>query len=74
MAHEQRLKMFLASKGISQSFVARQTGMKISTLNGILNGHVSLKTSVLEDICNAIGATPADFFAFKCRDSKSETS
>jgi transcriptional regulator with XRE-family HTH domain len=74
MAHEQRLKKFLASRGITQTFVARKTGMKISTLNGILNGHVSLKTSVLEDICNAIGAKPADFFAFKCLDSKSETS
>jgi transcriptional regulator with XRE-family HTH domain len=73
MAHEQRLKAFLASKGITQTFVAKRTGMKISTLNGILNGHVSLKTSVLEDICNAIGVSPADFFAFKYQETKSGT-
>lgn len=65
MAHAKILKAFIASKGISQRFIAKKIHMKDGTLSNLLNGRSALKTETLEQICDAIGAKPADFFAFK---------
>ena len=65
MTNEQKLKMFLRSKGVTQTFVAKKVGMPVSSLCGVLNGEVSLKVDLLEDVCKALGVPPADFFAFK---------
>lgn len=73
MTNEAKLKMFLKSKGISQTFVAKKVGIPVSTLGSVLSGSVSLKVDLLEDVCKAIGVPPADFFAFKCLESKSKT-
>lgn len=73
MTNEAKLKAFLKDKGISQTFVARKVGIPVSSLCGVLNGNVSLKVDLLEDVCRAIGVPPADFFAFKCLESRQET-
>jgi transcriptional regulator with XRE-family HTH domain len=65
MAHAKILKAFIASKGISQRFIAHKIGMKDGTLSNLLNGRSTLKTETLEAVCAAMGTTPADFFAFK---------
>jgi transcriptional regulator with XRE-family HTH domain len=65
MAHAKILKAFIASKGISQRYIARKIHMKDGTLSNLLNGRSALKTETLEAVCAAMGTTPADFFAFK---------
>ena len=65
MAHAKILKAFIASKGVSQTFIANKIGMKNATLSNMLNGRATLKSETLEAVCSAMGVTPADFFAFK---------
>jgi transcriptional regulator with XRE-family HTH domain len=65
MAHAKILKAFIASKGVSQKFIANKIGMKDGTLSNMLNGRATLKSETLEAVCSAMGVTPADFFAFK---------
>lgn len=74
MTNEQKLKMFLRSKGVTQTFVAKKVGMPVSSLCGVLNGEVSLKVDLLEDVCKVLGVPPADFFAFKCLDTRCDVS
>jgi DNA-binding Xre family transcriptional regulator len=45
--------------------------MNLVTLNNLLNGRVQLKTETLEAVCEAMNATPVDFFNFKLNKFKS---
>ena len=72
MAHAKILKKFIESKGVKQSYIASKIGMKLATLNNLLNGRVALKTETLEEVCQAMGATPEDFFAFKLHETESK--
>lgn len=74
MAHAKILKAFIKSRGVTQTFIANKLGMKLVTLNNLLNGRAALKTETLEAVCEAMNATPADFFAFKLHETESKVS
>jgi DNA-binding Xre family transcriptional regulator len=72
MAHAKTLKRFIESRGVQQTFIARQLNMNLTTLNNILNGRSALKAETLEQVCTAMGCSPADFFAFKLQETESK--
>lgn len=59
-----RLKIFLKSRGVTQTYVSRQLGIGIKAFNAVLNDKAPLKADVLEQVCHIIGSTPVDFFAY----------
>jgi transcriptional regulator with XRE-family HTH domain len=71
MEHAKILKAFIKSRGVTQTFIAHKLGMNLVTLNNLLNGRVQLKSETLEAVCEAMNATPADFFNFKLNKFKS---
>lgn len=56
-----RIKEYLNSKGISQTFVANKTGIPISTLNAALNGNRKILAEEYFLICQAL-EVPLDTF------------
>lgn len=50
----QRIKNYLDSNGITQTFVAEQSGIPIQKLNLSLNGNRKLEVSEYERICGAL--------------------
>lgn len=71
MSYNRRLKAFIKSKGVTQTFIANKLGMKLVTFNNLLNDRAALKVETLEAVCRAMGAKPADFFTFKLHDTES---
>jgi len=59
-----KIKKYLKSKGISQTFVSNKTGIPISTLNAILNGNRKLLAEEYFVICQVLGV-PLDTFMEK---------
>ena len=56
-----KIKEYLNSKGISQTFVANQTGISVSTLNSALNGNRKLLAEEYFLICKVLDV-PLDHF------------
>ena len=56
-----KIKNYLDSKGISQAFVSRETGMPLPRLNLSLNGHRKLTIEEYESICWALDVDPGTF-------------
>lgn len=59
-----KIKEYLKSKGISQTFVSKKTGIPITTLNAVLNGSRKLLAEEYFVICQALGV-PLDTFMEK---------
>lgn len=59
-----KIKEYLKSKGISQTFVSNKTGIPITTLNAVLNGNRKLLAEEYFVICQALGV-PLDTFMEK---------
>lgn len=57
-----KIKKYLEANGISQSFLSGKTGIKISTLNQMLNGIRNIKAEEYFTICSALGLS-TEFFA-----------
>lgn len=53
---------YLKEKGISQTFLARQTGIPMGKLNPALHGKRRLTAEEYEVICNALEVPPQRFF------------
>lgn len=47
MSYNRRLKAFIKSKGITQTFIANKLGMKMVTFNNLLNDRAALKVETL---------------------------
>lgn len=58
-----KIKKYLKSKGISQTFVSNKTGIPISTLNAILNGNRKLLAEEYFVICQALDV-PLETFMY----------
>lgn len=56
-----KIKRYLKSKGISQTFVANKAGISISTLNATLNGNRKLLAEEYFVICKVLDV-PLDAF------------
>jgi len=56
-----KIKKYLISKGISQTYVANKTGIPISTLNAVLNGNRKLLAEEYFVICQVLDV-PLDTF------------
>ena len=56
-----KIKKYLISKGISQTYVANKTGIPISTLNAVLNGNRKLLAEEYFVICQVLDV-PLDNF------------
>lgn len=56
-----KIKEYLISKGVSQTFVANKTGIPISTLNAALNGNRKMLAEEYFSICQVLGV-PLDTF------------
>lgn len=50
----EKVRDYLDSTGIKQTFVARKTGIPITTLNAMLNGKRKMYADDLELICKAL--------------------
>lgn len=59
-----KIKEYIKSKGISQTFVSNKTGIPISTLNAVLNGNRKLMAEEYFVICQALDV-PLDTFMEK---------
>jgi len=59
-----KIKDYLISKGISQTFVANKTGIPIPTLNAVLNGNRKLLAEEYFVICQVLDV-PLDTFIEK---------
>lgn len=57
----ERIKKYLSSKGISQTFVANKTGIPISTLNAALNGNRKILAEEYFSICQALTVPLEEF-------------
>ena len=57
----QRIKEYIESNGLKQTFVAEKSGIDIATLNAILNGKIRLTVDRLKLICEALDVKP-EFF------------
>lgn len=57
----QRIKKFMEERGIKQSFLKEQLGMKASTVNALLNGNRKISAEEYFKICNAF-KVPLDYF------------
>lgn len=58
----QRIKMIRQAKGVTQTFVAAETGMTISNYNMKENGKRTITALELESIAKAIGEPVGIFF------------
>lgn len=56
-----RIKNYLETNGISQTFVANKIGMSIRSFNALVNGHTKCTAEVLIAITSALNL-PAEFF------------
>lgn len=60
------LKRYIQTKNLTQTLIARKTGINLKTLNAILNGRVSLKVDTLRIICErGLNISIKDFFNHK---------
>jgi len=59
-----KIKEYLISKGISQTFVANKTGIPISKLNAALNGNRKILAEEYFAICQVLNV-PLDTFIEK---------
>ncbi|MCD7733003.1 MAG: helix-turn-helix domain-containing protein [Oscillospiraceae bacterium] len=57
----QSIKKFMEERGIKQSFLKEQLGMKASTVNALLNGDRKISAEEYFKICNAL-KVPLDYF------------
>ena len=48
------IKKYLDAKGITQTFVAKKTGIAINTLNAMLNGNRGISAIEYFSICDAL--------------------
>ncbi|WP_196606795.1 helix-turn-helix domain-containing protein [Pectinatus frisingensis] len=61
-----KLKKYIEEKGVSQTSISAKTGIKVKTLNAILNRHAALKVTSLIDICEkGLDTKPENFFMHK---------
>ena len=60
-----KIKTYLDSKGISQTFVSTKSGIPVVKLNLVLNGKRRLTLSEYETICWAIGVGVDTFLEAK---------
>lgn len=58
----ERIRIIRQFKGITQTFVATEAGMKVSNYNMKENGKRTIKTNELEAIAKALGEPVAIFF------------
>lgn len=61
MTPAERIKDYLESNGIKQTFLANKIDMHPNTLNAKLNGHVRILADDIEKICGALGISPNAF-------------
>lgn len=59
----QRIKEYIESNGLKQTFVAEKSGIDLSVLNSILNGKTKLTVDRLQLICKALDVEPAFFLS-----------
>lgn len=57
----QRIKKFMEERGIKQSFLKKQLGMKASTVNALLNGNRGISAEEYFKICDAL-KVPLEYF------------
>ena len=56
-----KIKAYMDTKGIKQTFLADKTGMGLTIINAILNGNRKIEASEYYEICKALDK-PLDFF------------
>lgn len=56
-----KIKAYMDSRGIKQSFLAEKTGMGLPVVNAILNGNRKIETTEYFEICKALDV-PLDYF------------
>lgn len=61
----QKIKEYIETNGLKQTYVAEKSGMEISALNSILNGRTKLTVERLQLICKALNVEPAFFLDCK---------
>lgn len=66
----ERIVDYLKANGITQAFVSKRTGINDSTLSAKLKGQVRITVDDIENICLALGRTPADFLMARSPEEK----
>lgn len=61
----QNVRAYLDDNGIKQTVLARKTGIRMVTLNAILNGKRTMYADDLRAICNALRVSPEVFIEWK---------
>ena len=56
-----KIKAYMDTKGIKQTFLAEKTGMGLAVVNAILNGNRKIEANEYFEICKAL-EIPLDFF------------
>lgn len=70
MEIREALKIYLAQKGIKQSFISERTGIPESAISRMLNGNIRLTADAFAKICIAVEITMDEVVRF--RDAEAE--
>lgn len=65
----QKVKQYLESHGIRQSFVAEKCNISLSTFNAMLNGKRRMYAEDLRQICYALNVSPEVFIEVKGKEA-----
>lgn len=58
-----KIKNYINEKGITQSFVAKKSGISAPKLSATLNGKRNLYADEFEAICKALNVSPTTFIS-----------
>ena len=64
----QKVRAYMDEHGIKQTVIARKTGIRMVTLNAILNGKRTMYAENLRSICYALNVSPELFIEWKTDD------
>lgn len=67
-----RVRQIRKSKGITQTFVAKELGINVQTYNGYELGRRNIKAETLEKIANVLNEPIENFFKHKLHESKNK--
>lgn len=60
----ERVREYITSHGIKQTFVARKCGISTSKFNAILSGKRTMYADDLRSICYALNVSPETFIVY----------
>lgn len=61
----EKVRQYIDSKGIRQSFVAEKCGISATTFNAMMNGKRKMYAEDLRMICYALEVSPEEFIEYQ---------